>query len=206
VPPAQVFDVHSFRGGHSWDKRRHIFSIPYEGKPEKPFGIGSEPPGNGQLVSVTENKHELDDEAVPLLAVASLYSRQAFVWFSGEGVKINRGLKTEAGFWTTPTAVGWLPRDVMSYTTLHHSGDSWRSVRVLAASGEGRVDCRTNYDGRFACSIDGPSGNYSFQVERAFTGQICNPADGACLNVSKNRGDVLPLSFTRGRVLVGTAQ
>lgn len=203
IPPAQVYDVHTYRDGHSWDKRRHIFSIPYEGKPRLQFGIGSEGPGNGALVSVTDNKHELDHEAMPLLAVTSMYSRQAFVWFSGEGVKINRGLKTEAGFWTTPTAVKWLPRDLMGFATLHHGGSSWSSVRVLAATGEGRADCRTSTDGRFACTLDGPPGTYAFPVERAFAGQLCNPGDSSCVDVSHQRGDQLRVTFIRGRVLVG---
>ena len=206
INPALIFDVHSYRGGHSWDKRRHIFSIPYEGKPMRLFGIGSEPPGNGAAVSVTENKHELDDEAVPLLAVASIYARQAFVWFSGEGVKLNQGLMTQAGFWTTPTAVEWMPKDTMSFATLHHSGASWSSIRVLAASGEARPDCRTNGDGRFVCTVDGPSGNHSFQVERTFSGRLCNPGDGVCQEVSRSRGETLNMTFTRGRVLEGRAQ
>lgn len=203
IDPAQIFDVHSFRGNHIWDKIRHIFSITYEAKPMRIFGIGSEPPGNGDLVSVTDNKHELDDEGVPLLATQSMTSRQAFVWFSGEGVKLNKGLRVEAGFWTTPTAVDWLQKDVMTFTQQHHGGSSQGAIRVVGADGQGRVDCRTNGDGRFACTIYGPQGSYRFPVLHSFTGQLCNPGNGVCEPMDKNAGDRLDISFTRGRVLTG---
>lgn len=205
IDPAQIFDVHSYRGGHSWDKRRHIFSIPYEGKPMRAYGIGSEPPGNGANVSVTDNKHELDNEAVPLLAVASMYSRQAFVWFSGEGVKLNAGLSGEAGFWTTPTAVDWLPRNTMGLPTLHHGGDSWRGTRLIAASGEARVDCRTD-GSTYVCTIDGPSGSYRLPVDKSFTGRLCDAGTSSCEDVARNAGETLDVAFTRGRVLVAQAR
>lgn len=203
IDPAQVFDVHSFRDNHWFDKRRHIFSVNYENPPMRGFGIQSEPAGNGRLVSASANKEELDNEAVPLLAVTSLYARQAFVWFSGEGVKIDQGLETEAGFWTTPTATDWVPKDVMSFERIHHSGERFRGVRILAATGQARVDCRTSDMGRFVCTLDGPSGSYSFQVERGFNARLCNPGTSTCEDVSKNPGDVLPVSWNRGRVLVG---
>ena len=203
IPPAQVFDVHSSRDGHSWDMRRRIFSIAYEAKPALRFGIGSEPPGSGALVSITDHKAELDHESIPLLAVTSLYARQAFVWFSGEGVKIRHGLATQAGFWTTPAAVAWLPRDTMTFQTLHHSGDTWRDIRVLAVTGRARVDCRSHADGRFVCTIDGPPGTYAFAVVRAFTARLCHPGEGTCDEVSHGAGETLRVTFTRGRILVG---
>lgn len=205
VPPADLFDVHSWRGGHSWDKRRHIWSYGYkgEGSTRLPFGVGSEPPGSGDLVSVTSNKHELDDEAVALLAVASMTGRQAFVWFSGEGVIINRGLETEAGFWSVPRAMALLPKDVMTYETSHHSGDSWRGRRVLVAQGEVRIDGRLANDGRFAYVIDGPAGRYALRVERSFEGKLCDPGTAVCADVSRDAGQTLDVEFRRGRLLVG---
>lgn len=205
IDPAQIYDVHSERDQHSWDKRRHIFSIAYEGKPRRRFGINSEPPGSGRLVSASANIGELDDEAVPLLAVAGAISRQAYVWFSGEGVKIDRGLKTEAGFATTPTAFSWLPRDLMSYPTLYHSGDRFRGTRIVATTGDARVDCATN--GRdHVCTIDGPGGSYRFPVEQSFAGRLCNQGDGTCQDVAYRAGQYFPVSFTRGRVLIGHIQ
>lgn len=208
LPPADVFDVHSWRGGHSWDKRRHIWSYGYsgEGSTRLPFGIGSEPPGNGARVSVTSNKHELDDEAVALLALASMLGRQAFVWFSGEGVIIDRGLSTEAGFAATPRAVALLPRDVMTYRISHHSGESWRGTRVLVAQGDVRIDGRLGDDGRFAYTIDGPSGSYRLRVERGFRGRLCHPGTAACEDVRRRAGDLLDVTFVRGRLLVGQVE
>ena len=207
IDPADAFDVHSFRDGHSWDKRRHISSITRSDGPgpRRPLGLNSEPPGSGALVSVTENKDELDDEAVGLLAIASLIARQAFVWFSGEGVKIDRGLATEAGFHSVPKAVQLLPRDVMRYETRHHSGPSSGAIRVLEARGDVRVDGALAADGRFAYTIDGPPGTYSLKVARSFEGVLCHPGTAACEPVVKKAGEVLAVTFTRGRLLVGKA-
>lgn len=203
IDPAQVYDVHSDRGQHFWDKRRHIFSIPYEGKPRRRLGINSEPPGAGRLVSATANIGELNHEAVTMLAVAGAISRQAWVWFSGEGVKIDRGLKTEAGFATTPTAFSWLPRDLMTYQTLHHGGNTWRGTRFVATVGEARVDCATTTTGdKAVCTIDGPPGTYRFPVEKSFTGRLCHPGDGTCQDVAYQAGQSMPVSFERGRVLL----
>lgn len=205
IDPADAFDVHSFRGGHSWDKRRHISSLTRGDRPNprRRLGIGSEPPGSGALVSATENQHELDEEAVALLAVASLIARQAFVWFSGEGVRIDRGLATEAGFHSVPKAVALLPRDVMGYETRHHSGETSRAIRVLEAQGDVRIDGALAADGRFAYTIDGPPGAYNLKVTRAFEARLCHPATAACETVSKTPGETLAVSFTRGRILIG---
>ena len=78
---------------------------------------------------------------------------------------------------------------------------------MLAAHGDGRVDCRTNEaDGAFACVIDGPPGAYAFPVARTFDGRLCNPGTGTCSDVHHARGDVLRVTFIRGRVLVGHAR
>lgn len=203
LPPSDVFDVHSFRRDHPRDMRRHAFNYGYENPPPLPFGISSEPPGNGWRVSGTPNKHELDDEAVALLALGSLLGRQAHVWFSGQGVILEGGLNQEAGFYSTPRVVALLPRDVMTYQTPHHSGDRWRNIRVLETQGEVRIDGRQAHDGRFAYTIDGPPGSYRLRVARSFDARLCHPGTGQCEDVSRNAGDTLDVSFTRGRLLIG---
>ena len=211
IDPADAFDVHSFRGGHSWDKRRHISSLTRDGDgerrstPRRPLGISSEPPGSGARVSVIDNEDELDDEAIALLALASQIARQAFVWFSGEGVKVDRGLATAAGFHSVPRAVQLLPPDVMRYDARHHSGSSSRAARVLEAQGDVRVDGALASDGRFAYTIDGPGGSYALKVLRSFDGRLCHPGTAACEPVSKKAGELLTVSFTRGRLLMGKA-
>jgi hypothetical protein len=153
IDPADAFDVHSFRGGHVWDKRRHIASLTRSDNraPRRLVGINSEPPGSGALVSSTEHPEELDDESVALLAVASLIARQAFVWFSGEGVKLDRGLATAAGFQSVPTAVRLLPRDVMRFQIRHHPASagrpsaSWRR-RATRIDGHRRATAACAHD------------------------------------------------------------
>jgi hypothetical protein len=207
IAPADAFDIHSYRGGHSWDKRRHIWGYTYcgEGCPTKKVGIGSEPPGSGKKVSAIDNIHELDDEAVALLALASHIGRQAFVWFSGEGVIIDEGLQVEAGFLSVPRAVALLPRDVYTYQTTHHSGESFANIRVLAPLGEVRIDGRMASDGRFVYTIDGPPGSYSLEVKRKFEGKLCHPGTGECEDISRERGQRLEIGFLRGRLFMGRA-
>lgn len=116
IPPADAYDVHSYRGGFWYDKRRHIFSTGYDAHTlSKPFGISSEPPGNGRLVSASQGKHELDDEAVILFGLVGAFSRQAWVWFSGQGVQVEGGLEQESGFRLPSVARKILPRDVATY-------------------------------------------------------------------------------------------
>jgi hypothetical protein len=205
IAPADAFDVHSFRGGHSWDKRRHLASLTRNDRPvpRRPVGINSEPPGSGALVSATEFPEELDEEAVALLAAASLIARQAFVWFSGEGVKIDRGLATAAGFAAVPDVVPLLPPDVMRFERRHHSGEHWKAIRVLEAQNDVRIDGAQAADGRFAYTIDGPPGTYVLQVARGFEASLCHPATAACEPVARRAGETLTVSFTRGRILVG---
>lgn len=211
IPPADLFDVHSFRGGHSWDKRRHIWGYVYcgHGCPEKRNGINSEPPGGGARVTAIENRDEMDDEAVALLALASHLGRQAHVWFSGEGVILDRGLAGEPGFAAVPRAVALLPHDVQTFEIQTHSEPTPAGrARVLeseAARGL-RIDGRIAADGRLAFTLDGPPGSYAPRVARAFTGMLCHPGTGACVDVSRRAGEQLPVSFTRGRLLVGRLQ
>lgn len=208
IAPADCYDVHGFRGGRYWDKRRHIFSIPYEGQPSKRLGIQSEPNGSGDLVSVTDNKHELNDEAIAVLALQSLIARQAYVWFSGEGVSINKGLETENGFWNTPKICAVLPRDIMSYAYLHHSGDSWAKLRIVdqGVGHETRIDGAQNTDGRCVYLFDGPEGAHTFRAARSFSGTLYNPATGEETPFAKKAGDIFSMSWNRGRLFIGKVE
>ncbi len=204
IPPADAFDVHGYRGGNHWDKIRHIFSISYEGKPNKRQGIQSEPFGNGGLVSVTSNKDELNHEAMGLGAAMSAISRQVWVWFSGEGVILQRGLETQQGFANSAAVIAQLPKDVSTYTTLHHSGNSWGSIRMLIPPQDNvRIDGVDAPDGRTVQIIYGPAGSYNVRAARGFTGKVCNPADATCADITWNAGDTVNFAFERGRILVG---
>lgn len=156
-----VFDVHGSRDGNWWDKIRHIFSIVYEGGPDKRLGIQSEPFGPGELVSVTANKHELTTPVECLAACQSLLSRQAWVYFSGPGVKSDQRerLQDMPGFWETPAAASILPKDVARFAKVIHGGATWRGQRVWAVTTNDhtRADHALSNDGRFVCILYGPS-------------------------------------------------
>lgn len=156
--PANVFDVHGYRGGHWWDKVRHLFSVAYEVKPARPLGIQSEPFGPGALVSVTEHKHELHADVMQAAAVMSLMARQAWVYFSGPGVMSDAGedLRDMPGFRETPAAVARLPRDVMTGRLLH-GGSTWAHERPFTALGETRCDSVRLSGGRGVTLLYGPS-------------------------------------------------
>lgn len=204
---ADLYDVHGSRDGHFWDKLRHMFSIPYEGKPNKAFGIQSEPWGSGGLVSVTANKSEINDEMSALGAVMSAISRQAWVWFSGEGVVLQKGLETEAGFFTNPRALALLPKDLATYERLHHSGASQSDVRTFAVPSDSvRIDGRTASDGRTVQVIYGPPGTYRVPVVRDFRGRICNPETADCVEVALAKGSTFEVSFNRGRIIIGQSR
>lgn len=204
IPPADAYDVHGYRGGHHWDKIRHIFSIAYEGRPNKRQGIQSEPFGNGGLVSVTENRDELNHEAMGLGAVMSHISRQVWVWFSGEGVILQRGLETQQGYANSAAITARLPKDLTTYTLLHHSGGTWANTRVLIPPQDNvRIDGVDTPDGRTVQVIYGPAGSYNITAARGFTGKVCNPADATCEDIAWSPGQVVNFTFERGRVIVG---
>ena len=207
IPPADTYDVHGYRGGHFWDKIRHIFSIPYEIRPNKRFGIQSEPFGNGERVSVTSNKNELNGEAMALGGTMSLLSRQTWVWFSGEGVILDKGLEVEAGFWETPKAVALIPKDAITYDRLHHSGTSQADIRTFVVPNDSvRIDGRTDSDGRTVQIIYGPAGTYNIRAARNFEGRLCHPETAECSDLSVTAGSSFIVSFDRGRILIGQSR
>lgn len=156
-----VFDVHGYRDNRAWDKIRHIFSIGYEGKPAARLGIQSEPFGYGHLVSASANKHELTTGVMQLACAVSLMARQAWVYFSGPGVKSDAGqrLQDMPGFRETCAMRDALPRDLMTFGALVHGGASQRGRRVFAVPSDDptRADHAIHADGRFVMAAYGPS-------------------------------------------------
>lgn len=205
IDPAQCYDVHGYRDGHFYDKIRHIFSIPYEGKPNRALGIQSEPAGSGELVSVTSNKQELDDEAVATMGLMSLISRQAWVWFSGEGVRIQEGLDVEKGFVSTPRIAATLPKDLMTFETFHHSGETWKAIRIVdqGVTHESRVDGAQAADGRCVYLFYGEPGTHQFRAAKNFSGMLYHPGTGEGQPFSKKTGETFSVSWDRARLFVG---
>lgn len=207
IDPAQCYDVHGSRDGHFWDKIRHVFSIAYEGKPIRPYGIQSEPTGSGALVSVTTHKDELDHGAVAAMAVMGALARQAWVWFSGEGVRIQQSLSVEQGFAAVPWAYSILPADLMSFSLLHHSGDTWRRERIVQPpSADVRVDGVQHTDGRCVYLFYGPPGNYTFPITKSCGGTFYDLKTKTETPVSMQQGQSLTLKLDRPAVFVGRLQ
>jgi DNA-directed RNA polymerase specialized sigma24 family protein len=186
IRPADLFDVHGYRGGRWWDKVRHIFSISYEGRPQKRLGWQGEPTGPGGAVSVTENKHELDDDTLAAMAEMSLMSRQAWCFMSGAGVLFDYPIDSERGFWTVPRVRDALPRDIMGFSRLFHGGDRLASERIFAPSGETRCDHALSDDGRFVAVIYGPYLTYS-QVRPASIEHVTDPGGKARIIVGRRQ-------------------
>jgi hypothetical protein len=151
------------------------------------------------IISVAENLHEMDAEAVGLITVASFLGGVLWVWFSGEGVWHRRGLAAEAGFAETPALIRSLPPDLLSYETVHHSGERWVWTRVFFCDEpDVRIDGRLCSDGRFAYVTYGPSGLHVLRVERP-----CEVQAGTGETWTLDAGVTLTLAWARGRVLQG---
>ena len=158
-PPARVYDVHGNRDGGT-TSIRHIFNTGYESAPVR-LGIQSEPTGPGQRVSVGR---ESDPDVLCLMALASLISRQWFVYFCGPGVISDDPGQTFAampGFLEVPQAAALLPRDIMTWARLVHGGARSGSPRIYAVptgNESARADHaieRADGTGKFACIMYG---------------------------------------------------
>ena len=153
------FTVHGYRGGHWYDKTRHIFSFVYEQKPKRRLGWQGEPSGPGSRVSVTENQHELTDGPLMAMAAMSLMTRQGWVYFCGPGVICDEGetFAQMPGFACVPSVAAMLPKDLMAWTGgLFHGGETWASRPHVQAGGRDAVDHARSADGRVVCLIYGP--------------------------------------------------
>lgn len=205
IDPAECYDVHGSRANRFYDKIRHIFSIAYEGNPRRALGIQSEPTGSGDLVSVTDNKEELNHEAVSAMAVMSLIARQAWVWFSGEGVRIQQSLDIEQGFASVPKIAALLPKDLMTFNLLLHSGDTWRRERLVdqGITHEVRMDGAQSNDGRCVYLFYGEPGTHQFRAARNFSGTLYNPATARGEWISKKQGETFTLTWDRARLFIG---
>ncbi len=155
-----VYDVHGSRDGRYWDKVRHIFSLGYERGSKTRNGIQSEPFGQGDLVSASSNKQEIDAGVYMLGAAVSCMARQVWTYFSGPGVKAtgsNERLWEMPGFYETPDIIKQLPADLMTFQTLIHGGASQnRRIYAVPSVDETRCDHAIHDDGRFVCAIYGP--------------------------------------------------
>lgn len=210
TPGDQSFGYyHAWRGGRVWDKIRRRFSWMYEdpGQFVRKWvdGEGVGQPCSGpplRYVSVTDNCHELDAEALAGI-VATQTMRGIGSSMSGNGVQRYQEPNRVVGFREIPWTVRQMHSDVASFTWLHHSGDSHRDKRVLQAQGEVRIDGARDADGRFDYVISGPGGSFALRAERSFDARLCDPTPMTCQDVSVNAGGTLPVSFTSFRLLVG---
>ena len=165
---AQHYYLHGYRGGHAWDKIRHIFSNGYEGTPVRRLGWQGEPFGVGRLVSAQDNGHELDAGAMAMAGAMAAVARQAWTFMSGPGVILyDQPMDQMPGFREVPALVAQLPRDLMQFSTLGHGGESKRGTRIHVAAGDVRADYAIHSDGRYVEIVYGPTDqSHSLQKER----------------------------------------
>lgn len=94
--------VHGYRDGHWWDKLRHIFSLPYEVKTRRLWWHG-EPFGVGNLVSASQNKHELTSAVMGMAAAQCFITGGAWTFFSSPGIVLgDERFEDQPGFFSTP--------------------------------------------------------------------------------------------------------
>jgi hypothetical protein len=154
----QHYYYHTLRDGHIWDKLRHIYSMGYWG--EHPavrwLGWSGEPWGNGNMVSVTSHKEELNAGAMAMGAAMAAMARQAWAHMGGSSVILYDDPIEKEGFWETPEVVRRLPKDLSQFQTLSHSGSSQHFQRVWEARGNVRGDYAIHSDGRMVGVVYGP--------------------------------------------------
>lgn len=172
----------------------------------EPFGLPCSGPPL-QYVSVVENCYEVDAELIAL-SVAIKTFRGMSGLMSGNGVRRYQSWDRVVGWREVPWLVRQIPRDVAAWTWIHHSGESHRDKRVLAAQGEVRIDGARHADGRFAYVIYGKKNGATAQlrIDRSFTGQLCDAVQMICEAVSGQAGGTFSVPFTKGRLFVGRAQ
>jgi hypothetical protein len=215
TPSDQPFGYyHGDRDLHADDKVRRRFTWLYEapGKWNRFWvdgeGVGA-PVCGGSLrcVSATSNGQEMNSPEALSLIVAMQTVRGIGSEMCGNCVQRYQSFENVVGFNQIPWTVRQMHRDVATFTTIHHSGDSWRTFRVLAppSSGDVRIDGVINSDGRFDYVIHGPRpGTYTMHVDKGFAGKLCDTAAQSCQDVSAPAGGSFTVSFGDvGRLFVG---
>jgi hypothetical protein len=153
--------VHGSRDGHWWDRVRHIFSLMREGTAQRRYCIQNEPFGcYSDLVSASSNAHENDKDTMILACAQALMSRQPWTFMSGKGVMLeSQEWDQMPGLAETPAIGRQLPKDLMRWPNLSHSGTSQKGLRVRAVitqSPNVREDYAIANDGRYVAVCYGP--------------------------------------------------
>lgn len=155
--PATYMTVHGSRAVNS-HLIPHYFNYGRDVRPKTGQVIVSmEPIGDGHGVSVGRTD---DPEVLTAIAASCLISGTIPVFMSGRGVWGEQGpdgpggLDKHAGFWEVPRIPTWLPKDVMRFGTVTHSGVSQSAHRFVAAG-------LTEGTPRFDFALDKPSGRFA---------------------------------------------
>lgn len=209
LQPGLLRDIHSSRS-HWPTPARRVFNIGYEQKPEV-YTIQSEGPGPGRHVSVmAERDVFLEPETMGVLAACHAIGKALYVYMSSPGVISDEPFDTYPAFRLVPRLFARLPRDVQRWRTFHGGeGRSFSPDRVLAVPDDDRLDVRCDHAARGdqrVCVVYGPPGTYTLRVVRDFVGDLIHPGTLETTPVEWRAGARVPLSFRRGRVLVGRVQ
>jgi len=221
-----IFYVHGFRNGQATDRLRHIFSLGYELHAHLGgvrLGWQGEPPGPNDFpgIGVTVG-HTEDIEELGLLAVQSLIFRQGWVYMSQYGVFWNGRIDTHSGFRVVPQMrvqlLAFAP-DVMGWSVYHGS----RPEAVLRSptgyygdpgvnEGPARIDQAISSDRRrVVATVHGGRGTKGVRNDLGcvLDVKVVQPRDDETVdvhNVTLSPGQVLPLNYRVGRMLLGSCQ
>jgi len=157
----QHYLYHALRGMTVADYLRHYFSMGYSGEspPVRHRGWSGEPWGvNGPNAPnmVSGMNPPVDGPAMVMGACMAVMARIVPTFMSGPGVIYGcDDLASMPGFFEVPATVRRLPRDLMQFRTLSHSGAS-KPLRIHAARGNVRADYAIHDDGRYVEVTYGP--------------------------------------------------
>lgn len=202
--------VHGLRSGVISDKLRHIFSLGYEG-PLRWLHWQGEPWGVGPRVSVMENAHEIDAEAMAAGAAIALIARQAWTYFSSDGVITDGGFDQQAGFAEVPRMAAYLAGvapDLQTWPILVHGGRPEAVLTFGARDAHDRIDQAVGPAGVVAVvhsTAAEAAKSVTVEATRPMRVRVVHPATQAVeADTRLGKGQRLEVRFARARVVVGT--
>ena len=207
--PADLPNIHGYRGGAAEDMIRHVFGMIYEIFPntDRNFkqAFQGEPAGPGDGVTVGQIN---STEELTAIAAMSLIAKQAWVYMSGYGVFFDGPIDEQPGFWAVPKIRAMLPKDVMKNKFAYHGGRSEAIITSAtgftpaASEGPARID-QTQSDGKCAAVAYGGRGRKIARFRRSFIGKVISTRTFEVREISVQSGTDLLLGNDYAYVIIG---